>query len=121
MRRRVLVSIGVYLTASVALWLLPSGREPSPVTFAAPPARVVWPLSEAAPDEERRVALQQARVWAPIDVAAVDLAANPPDPSGALSDPIVRCHYLDSPARGTTAKFDCVLRDGKRSRSPSHR
>lgn len=115
MRRRVLVSISVYLTASVAiaLWLLPSGREPSPVTFAAPHARAVWPLSETAPEEARRAALQQARVWAPIDVAAVDLAGNPPDPSGTLSDPIVRCRYLDSPARGTTAKFDCVLRDGE--------
>ena len=115
LRRLLLVSIGVYLTASVAiaLWLLPSGREPSPVIFPAPPAKAVWPLSEKAPEEARRAALQQARVWAPIDVAAVDLAANPPDPSGTLSDPVVRCRYLDSPARGTTAKFDCVLRDGE--------
>jgi hypothetical protein len=115
MRRWVLVSIAVYLTASVAiaLWLLPAGREPSPVTFAALHPRAVWPLADPAPEEERARALRRARVWTPVDAATVDLAANPPDPSGTLSDPIVRCRYLDSPARGTTAKFDCVLRDGE--------
>jgi len=52
MQRWVLVSLAVYLTASVAiaLWLLPSGRERSPVTFAAPAAKTVWPLTQAAPD-----------------------------------------------------------------------
>jgi hypothetical protein len=43
----------------------------------------------------------------------VDLAANPQDPSGALSEPIVRCRYVSAPAHGTTAKFDCVLPDGE--------
>jgi hypothetical protein len=115
MRRWVLVSIAVYLTSSVAiaLWLLPAGREASPVTFAAPRAKGVWPLGASAPDEERARALRRARVWAPIDAAAVDLAANPPDLSGTLSDPIVRCRSLDGPARGTTAKFECILPDGE--------
>ena len=49
----------------------------------------------------------------PTDISAVDLAANPPDASGLLSQPIVRCRYLDGPASGTTAKFDCVLPDGE--------
>ena len=115
MRRWVLIATGVYLAASVALaaWLLPTGREQPPVTFAPPRARVVWPLDAAAPEHARAAALRQARVWMPADVAAADLAANPPDPAGTLSEPIVRCRYLDSPARGTTAKFDCVLRDGE--------
>jgi len=30
-----------------------------------------------------------------------------------LSGPIVRCRYLDGAARGTTAKFDCLLQDGE--------
>ena len=30
-----------------------------------------------------------------------------------LSQAMVRCRYLDGPARGTTAKFDCVLPDGE--------
>jgi hypothetical protein len=38
---------------------------------------------------------------------------NPFDPTGILSEPLVRCHYLNGPARGTTAKFDCVLPDGE--------
>jgi hypothetical protein len=114
MRRWVLTATGVYLAASVALaaWLLPTGREQPPVTFAPPRARVVWPLDAAAPEQARTAALRQARVWMPPDVAT-DFAANPPDPAGTLSEPIVRCRYLDSPARGTTAKFDCVLRDGE--------
>ena len=114
MRRWVLIATGVYLAASVALaaWLLPTGREQPPVTFAPTRARVVWPLDAAAPEQARTAALRQARVWMRPDVAT-DLAANPPDPAGTLSEPIVRCRYLDSPARGTTAKFDCVLRDGE--------
>ena len=115
MSRWVLLSVAVYLAASIALaaWLLPAGREKSPVTFATPPAKVVWPLTATAPEQARADALRRARVWAPFDVSTADLAANPRDPTGTLSEPIVRCRYLDSPARGTTAKFDCVLRDGE--------
>lgn len=115
MKRWVLVSFAVYIAASVALaaWMLPTGRERSPVTFAAPRAKVLWPLTGAAPEVARAVALKQARVWTPVDAAHVDLATNPPDPTGTMSDNIVRCRYLDSPAHGTTAKFDCVLPDGE--------
>ena len=115
MRRWVLIATGVYLATSVALaaWLLPTGREQPPVAFATPRAKVLWPLDAGAPEKARTDALRQARVWTPADVAAADLGANPPDPIGTLSEPIVRCRYLDGPARGTTAKFDCVLRDGE--------
>jgi hypothetical protein len=115
MKRWVLVSIAVYLTASVALaaWLLPTGRERPPSPFPVPPARRVWPLDAAAPEAARTAALRQARVWTPVDGAAADLGVNPPDPAGTLSETLVRCRYLDGPARGTTAKFDCVLRDGE--------
>ena len=51
------------------------------------------------------------RIGYPRDM--IGYGANPPDPAGTLSDPIVRCKYLDAPARGTTTKFDCVLRDGE--------
>lgn len=115
MKRWVLVSVAVYLTASVALaaWLLPAGRETSPVAFASPRTKVEWPLDAKAPAAARTESLRRARVWMPADPAAADLAANPSDSTGALSEPIVRCRYLDSAARGTTAKFDCVLPDGE--------
>jgi hypothetical protein len=115
MRRWVWISGAVYLAVSVALaaWLLPTGRERSPVNFEIPRAKVAWPLTPTAPEQARTDALRRARVWASFDVTGVDLAANPADPAGTLSDPIVRCRYLDSPTRGTTAKFDCVLRDGE--------
>ena len=114
MKRWALVSVAVYLTASVALaaWLMPTGRE-QPPGFAAPRSRPDWPLDPAMPEAARVTALHQARVWAPSNPASADLGVNPPDPSGTLSDPIVRCRYLDGPARGTTAKFDCVLADGE--------
>jgi hypothetical protein len=92
---------------------MPTGREQPPSPFAAPRARHAWPLDASAPEAARTAALHQARVWTPVDAAAADLGVNPADPAGTLSDPIVRCRYLDGPARGTTAKFDCVLPDGE--------
>jgi hypothetical protein len=105
----------VYLATSVAFaaWLLPTGHETPPLAFAPPRVKTEWPLPSASPEAARTAALHQARVWTPADPASADLGVNPPDPSGTLSEPVVHCRYLDSPARGTTAKFDCVLRDGE--------
>ena len=113
-KRGVLIASGVYLAASVGLaaWLLPAGREQPPVAFPAPKPKAVWNRRDTT-WEERTLALRQARVWTPIDVAATDVSVNPPDPAGTLSDPIVRCKYVDGPAHGTTTKFDCALRDGE--------
>jgi hypothetical protein len=113
-KRGLLIAFGVYLASSVALaaWLMPTGREPAPMPFAAPRDRAVWgggPLSE----DLRTMAVRQARVIPPAGGAAWDFSSNPPDPGGQLSQPIVRCRYVDGPARGTTPKFDCVLPDGE--------
>jgi len=112
-RKGVLVAGGVYLASSVAIaaWLMPTGRETPPVSFAPPRDKPVW--GRETPADVRTLALRQARVWMPADPAAVDFEANPPDPNGLLSQPIVRCRYLDGPVRGTTPKFDCVLPDGE--------
>lgn len=109
------IAIAAYLLVSVAIaaWLLPTGREQPTTTFAAPREKTIWPLIATDADDERTDALQRARVWAPTAGGARDLAANPQDPAGTLSEPLVRCRYLDGPARGTTAKFDCVLPDGE--------
>jgi hypothetical protein len=119
MNRRVkkgaLIAGGIYMASSVAIaaWLLPAGRERSPVDFAEPKPSAKWRAGDGAPADLRKLALRQARVWTATDIAAADLAANPPDPTGFLSQPLVRCRYLDGPASGTTAKFDCVLPDGE--------
>jgi hypothetical protein len=116
MTRRVLIAAGVFVASSVALaaWLLPSGRELAPVTFARAHAKALWPLDPATPEDARILAVRQAKVWTPpADVASTDFTKNPPDPSGTLSDAIVPCRYHDGPAHGTTPKFDCVLRDGE--------
>lgn len=113
MKHGALIASGVYLASSVALaaWLLPAGRERSPVGFASPRENAKWGTD--APADLRNLALRQAKVWSPRDISAVDLGANPPDPAGTLSQPIVRCRYFDGRASGTTAKFDCVLPDGE--------
>ena len=115
LKRGVLIAAGVYLASSVALaaWLLPAGRESSPVSFTAPRVNAKWGAGSDTPLDLRDLALRQARVWTQTDLSAVDLASNPPDASGMLSQEIVRCRYLDGPASGTTAKFECVLPDGE--------
>ena len=115
MRRWYLVSTTVSVAVSIALavWLLPTGREQPPYPFARARVKHAWPVNGSAPEDARTHALRLARVWMPTDAASVDLGINPDDPAGTLSETIVRCRYLDSPARGTTAKFDCVLRDGE--------
>jgi hypothetical protein len=108
------IAFGAYLTASTALtaWLLPWHREPPP-DFQTPRNESVWSSDPEYGAAGRDVALRRARVWRPIDPAAVDLGANPADPTGALSGDPVRCRYLPAEAHGTTAKFTCVLPDGE--------
>jgi hypothetical protein len=106
----------LYLVASVALavWLMPTGRERPPTAFAPPRLKPVWPVEATNAESTRAEALRKARVWTPPSSgSAADLSSNPPDPSGMLSQPIVRCRYVDSAATGTTAKFDCALPDGE--------
>jgi hypothetical protein len=100
----------VYLSVSVglALWLLPTGREQAPFAFSEPRNTSPHTVTAGA----RATLLQRARVWHPATRDGAGMG-NPPDPGGALSEAIVRCRYLPAPARGTTSKFDCVLRDGE--------
>ena len=105
-RSRFVIGAVVALLAGVALWMLPPGREPSVPVFAAPHERPDWKPVGKPKDAARAELLRQARVWTETDPARADLAANPPDPTGALSAPLVRCRYVSSKAHGTTAKFD---------------
>src|SRR5215216_7966947 len=115
-KRRLWIFTGAYVAVSfpVAFWLLPPGRE-APPAFSPPRQEVVWHADDDGGKKLRDLALRQARVWRhdPVDPAALDFSTNPPDPSGTLSQPLVRCRYISKAAHGTTPKFDCVLPDGE--------
>jgi hypothetical protein len=116
MKRWLATAALVYLVASVALaaWMMPAGRERPPTSFAPPRVRTEWPVDAMNAEAVRVEALRKASVWTPPPpTSAVDLSSNPPDPSGSLSQETVHCRYVDIPATGTTAKFDCALPDGE--------
>ena len=110
---RIAAAVAGVAAVAFAVWLLPQGHETPPYVFAMPRAKVLWPLDPSSPEQARRRTLHQARVMTDRGATPADLATNPPDPGGTLSGDPVRCRYLDGAARGTTAKFDCVLRDGE--------
>ena len=98
--------------SAAAVWTFAAGSERSEGFDIKSPdaARQSTP---SVTHELRDLALTNAKVWQPRDVASFDFSSNPPDPSGALSEPIVPCKYLPGAAEGTAPKFDCVLRDGE--------
>ena len=107
----------VYLAASIAIaaWLMPTGtRAAADCRSRRLARRRSGRLSAAAPEAARTDALRRAsRVDRLRHGVCGSRRRTHPIPSGTLSEPIVRCRYLDGPARGTTAKFDCVLADGE--------
>ena len=100
------------LLLAAAVALLPAGRDETVPVFAMarPPAE--WQTDPSRAQEFRALALRRAKVWH-LPNAPADLASNPVDPSGALSQPVVRCRFLSKRAHGTSPKFDCVLPDGE--------
>jgi hypothetical protein len=106
--------IGVVGLACAVVGFFPLGRDEVPVTFAPPV--IEKPLEfpdDATATAFRDAALRRAKVWRPTNPAAIDLGDNPPDPTGALSEAIVRCRFLPREAKGTTPKFRCALSDGE--------
>jgi hypothetical protein len=93
--------------------VFPANRDRQAGVFPPPRPALEWPTDPERTDAARNSALRHAKVWQPVDAVAADLSSNPPDPSGLLSEPIVRCRFLPRPPRGTTPKFDCVLGDGE--------
>jgi hypothetical protein len=112
MKRRWWVATCAALVLAAVVALLPSGREETVPAFAAPRLPADWPTDPSHDQEFRTLALRHAKVWRPPHARA-DLVANPADPSGALSEPVVRCRFLSKRAHGTSPKFDCVLPDGE--------
>ena len=59
--------------------------------------------------DTRRASIQRAQVWAPTDVASMDLRAGPPGPGAFPPDGTVECNYLEKKLGGATPKFACVI------------
>jgi hypothetical protein len=110
MRRRWLVG-GFITVSAAAMWSLVAGSQRSEGFEGAPHA--VRPSAPSVTPEMRERTLASAKVWYPTDAALFDFSSNPPDSSGALSEPIVPCRYLPVAADGTAPKFACVLRSGE--------
>jgi hypothetical protein len=109
---RVTIASGLVAAVAATVWLA-AGSEAVPATFAEPWSTDPWPATPGHAKALRDEALRRARVWGPVDVAAFDFGANPPDPSGMLSGTVVNCRFLSEAVSGTTPKFNCVLPDGE--------
>ena len=57
----------------------------------------------------RLAAIRRAQVWAPTDVASMDLKTGPAGPDAFAPNELVTCQYLDKPMSGATPKFTCVI------------
>jgi hypothetical protein len=112
-RRARLTIVAAAATAFVASVWLAAGTEAEPASFAAPREIVPWPATADRARELRDEAMRRARVWRGANVAAFDFSANPADPSGLLSGPLVSCRFLSEGISGTTPKFNCVLANGE--------
>jgi hypothetical protein len=55
--------------------------------------------------------IQQAQVWAPTVVAAMDLRAGPQGAGAFAPDAPVTCRYVEKKLAGTTRKFECTVGD----------
>jgi hypothetical protein len=106
------VTVAAIVVTVLAFSMIPSGFERSPA-FPDPSTPGRWPAPDARESDVRRRALRAAKVWTATDPSSVDFSANPDDPSGELTQPIVRCKFVPDAATGTTTKFDCVLSTGE--------
>lgn len=59
--------------------------------------------------EMRHAAIQRAQVWAPTDVASMDLKTGPPGPGAFPPNATIECTYLEKRMGGATPKVACVI------------
>jgi hypothetical protein len=61
---------------------------------------------------QRLAAIRRAQIWAPTDVASMDLRAGPQGPGAFAPDEIVACEYSNKQMSGRSPKFTCVKPPG---------
>lgn len=59
--------------------------------------------------DARLAFIRQAQVWAPTNVAEMDLRAGPQGPDAFEPNQTVTCDYVPTKLPGTTQKFDCAI------------
>src|SRR5437588_9135991 len=64
---------------------------------------------ELAGKDARLAFIRQAQVWAPTNVAEMDLRAGPQGPDAFQPNEMVTCDYVATKLPGTTQKFDCAI------------
>jgi len=64
------------------------------------------------PPAQRLAAIRRAQIWAPTDVASMDLRAGPQGPGAFAPDELVECEYSDKQMSGRSPKFTCVKSPG---------
>jgi hypothetical protein len=57
---------------------------------------------------QRLAAIRRAQIWAPTDVASMDLRAGPQGPGAFAPDELVACEYSQKQMNGRSPKFTCV-------------
>ena len=62
--------------------------------------------------EERLALIRRAQVWAPADVANMDLRMGPDGIGAFQPNELVTCDYTPRPRHGSSRKFYCALPDG---------
>jgi hypothetical protein len=60
-------------------------------------------------DEQRYAAIRRAQVWAPTDVASMNIMAGPRGPGAFPPNATVACDYVDKKMSGRSPKFTCVI------------
>jgi len=59
----------------------------------------------------REASIRKAQVWAPANVAQMDLRAGPQGPGAFRPNELVTCGYVEKKLSGTTPKFECKVGD----------
>jgi len=108
--RRTGAVVWLAIALLTSAWLIAGGVGRPSDTFAPPHADEPWPADPLQARQLRDAALKHAEVWRIPERA--DLSANPPDPTGVLSQERVECRFLARGVDGTSPKFDCLLRNG---------
>lgn len=106
-RTRLLVAAtGLLAIAAVSSWLLAAEQKGSlPQDTHAAQVTQRWPLTAAHGVAVRDDALRRASVWA---------GTHPRHVGNLLAESPATCRFISTPPTGTSAKFDCMLRNGER-------
>jgi hypothetical protein len=89
-----------------------ASQEPQQKKDVAPGKKSAHKQKELTTKEARLAFISKAQVWAPTDVAAIDLRAGPQGRDAFQPNEMVTCDYWPTKLPGTSQKFDCAIGEG---------